>query len=73
VLNGVELQQQAVQLRQVAAQRGVHGGGRRLTVFLLVRETVQRINRESELKKNIKGTIRHVFYTFVVHSFISIQ
>lgn len=39
VLDSVELQQQPVQLGQVAAQRRVHGDGRRLAALLLIRET----------------------------------
>lgn len=45
LLDSVKLQQQAVQLRQVASQQWVHGDGRRIATLLFIGETGQSLNK----------------------------
>lgn len=54
LLDGVELQQQAVQLRQVATQRRVHGNSGRVTTLLFIGETVQSLDRRHQYFKATK-------------------
>lgn len=45
LLDSIKLQQQAVQLRQVASQRWVHGDSRGIATLLFIGETGQSLNK----------------------------